>query len=105
MRNVELGAFLQARRAAVSPTAVGLPPSGARRRVPGLRREEVAALVGLSTDYYIRLEQGRAGRHRRRCSRPSRGRCYSTSPSVNIFATSPARVTIGPAQLVNNSAL
>lgn len=62
MRNVELGAFLQARRAAVSPTAVGLPHSGARRRVPGLRREEVAALVGLSTDYYIRLEQGRAGR-------------------------------------------
>ena len=54
--------FLQARRAAVSPTAVGLPHSGARRRVPGLRREEVAAKVGLSTDYYIRLEQGRGGR-------------------------------------------
>jgi transcriptional regulator with XRE-family HTH domain len=57
----ELGEFLQARRAAVSPASVGLPDAG-RRRVPGLRREEVATLVGLSTDYYVRLEQGRGGR-------------------------------------------
>ncbi|MFF1696487.1 helix-turn-helix transcriptional regulator [Streptomyces sp. NPDC058257] len=57
----ELGEFLQARRAAVSPSSAGLPDTG-RRRVPGLRREEVAALVGLSTDYYVRLEQGRGGR-------------------------------------------
>lgn len=57
----ELGEFLQARRAAVTPASVGIPASG-RRRVPGLRREEVAALVGLSTDYYVRLEQGRGGR-------------------------------------------
>ncbi|WP_236792152.1 helix-turn-helix transcriptional regulator [Amycolatopsis sp. GM8] len=57
----ELGEFLQARRAAVSPAAAGLPDTG-RQRVPGLRREEVAALVGLSTDYYVRLEQGRGGR-------------------------------------------
>ncbi|WP_083452758.1 helix-turn-helix transcriptional regulator [Mycolicibacterium goodii] len=61
MSKTELGAFLQARRAAVPPSAVGIPDTG-RRRVPGLRREEVAALVGLSTDYYVRLEQGRAGR-------------------------------------------
>lgn len=60
--NSEFGAFLQARRAAVSPAAAGIPDTGARRRVPGLRREEVAALVGLSTDYYVRLEQGRGGR-------------------------------------------
>lgn len=58
----ELGAFLRARRAAVAPDAVGLPGTGSRRRVPGLRREEVADLVGLSTDYYVRLEQGRSGR-------------------------------------------
>lgn len=57
----ELGDFLQARRAAVSPRTVGLPESE-RRRVPGLRREEVATLVGVSTDYYVRLEQGRGGR-------------------------------------------
>ncbi|AXE39749.1 helix-turn-helix transcriptional regulator [Acidipropionibacterium virtanenii] len=57
----ELGEFLQARRAAVAPESVGLPQSD-RRRVPGLRREEVAILVGVSTDYYVRLEQGRGGR-------------------------------------------
>jgi len=56
-----LGDYLRARRALVSPADVGLPPTG-RRRVPGLRREEVAELAALSTDYYIRLEQGRADR-------------------------------------------
>ncbi|WP_035850794.1 helix-turn-helix transcriptional regulator [Kitasatospora azatica] len=56
-----LGGYLRTRRALVSPADVGLPPTG-RRRVPGLRREEVAELVGLSTDYYVRLEQGRADR-------------------------------------------
>jgi len=54
----ELAAFLRARREALQPGDVGLPP-GARRRAPGLRREEVAALTGMSTDYYARLEQGR----------------------------------------------
>lgn len=53
-----LGDFLQSRRAAIQPEDVGLPPYG-RRRVPGLRREEVAQLAGVSVDYYIRLEQGR----------------------------------------------
>lgn len=62
MSKSELGEFLQARPAAVSPTAAGIPDTGERRRVTGLRREEVAALVGLSTDYYVRLEQGRGGR-------------------------------------------
>lgn len=57
----ELGEFLRARGAAVSPQAVGLPV-GSSRRVPGLRREEVATVVGVSTDYYVRLEQGRDGR-------------------------------------------
>ena len=52
------GDFLRARRAQVTPDQVGLPTTG-RRRVPGLRREEVAALASLSTDYYVRLEQGR----------------------------------------------
>lgn len=53
-----LGLFLRARRAQLSPGDAGLPASG-RRRVPGLRREEVARLAGVSTDYYVRLEQGR----------------------------------------------
>ncbi|MDO9409422.1 helix-turn-helix domain-containing protein [Patulibacter sp.] len=55
----ELGAFLRARRAELTPQAVGLADTGTPRRVPGLRREEVAQLVAISTDYYARIEQGR----------------------------------------------
>jgi transcriptional regulator with XRE-family HTH domain len=54
----EVGGFLRSRRARIRPEEVGLPALG-RRRVPGLRREEVAQLAGVSVDYYIRLEQGR----------------------------------------------
>jgi transcriptional regulator with XRE-family HTH domain len=54
----ELGAFLKARRAELNPVTVGLPGSG-HRRVPGLRREEVAHLAAISIDYYTRVEQGR----------------------------------------------
>lgn len=53
-----LGEYLKARRQLVAPEAVGLP-RGNRRRVPGLRREELALLAGISPDYYLRLEQGR----------------------------------------------
>ena len=59
----ELAAFLRAHRATVSPREAGLPETGlsrsAQRRTPGLRRQEVAQLAGISVDYYIRLEQGR----------------------------------------------
>ncbi|MFJ3660256.1 helix-turn-helix domain-containing protein [Streptomyces sp. NPDC090119] len=61
----ELGEFLKARRSGISPRDAGLPEAGARRRVRGLRREEVALLASISTDYYTRLEQGR-----RRASAP-----------------------------------
>ncbi|MGW3285584.1 helix-turn-helix transcriptional regulator [Streptomyces sp. NPDC001002] len=54
----ELGDFLRARRARLRPQDVGLEPGG-RRKVTGLRREEIALLAGLSTDYYQRMEQGR----------------------------------------------
>jgi len=54
----ELGDFLRARRERLHPGDVGLPGS-ARRRVPGLRREEAALLAGISPEYYLRLEQGR----------------------------------------------
>lgn len=53
----ELGAFLKSRRDRIRPADVGLP-AGPRRRVPGLRREEVAQLTGASVDYYIELERG-----------------------------------------------
>lgn len=57
-RRAELGDFLKARRAQVSPADVGLPP-GPRRRTPGLRREEVAQLAGVGVTWYTWLEQGR----------------------------------------------
>ncbi len=50
--------FLSSRRARISPEQVGLLTSGTRRRVPGLRREEVSRMAGLSIDYYTRLERG-----------------------------------------------
>lgn len=49
--------FLVSRRGRISPEQVGLP-AGSRRRVPGLRREEVAVLSGVSTEWYTRLEKG-----------------------------------------------
>jgi transcriptional regulator with XRE-family HTH domain len=54
----EIREFLASRRAKVTPEQVGLPAGGGKRRVPGLRREEVAVLAGVSTDWYIRLEKG-----------------------------------------------
>ncbi|MCF3118816.1 helix-turn-helix domain-containing protein [Streptomyces arenae] len=55
----DLAGFLRTRRARVDPASVGIP-TDSRRRVEGLRREEVAHLSGVSVDYYVRLEQGRA---------------------------------------------
>lgn len=57
-RRSELGDFLRSRRARRQPEDLGLPARG-RRRVPGLRREELAQAAALSVDYYVRLEQGR----------------------------------------------
>jgi transcriptional regulator with XRE-family HTH domain len=56
----QLGDFLQARRSQLRPEDVGMPTYGERRRVPGLRREELALLAGVSASYYTRLEQGRS---------------------------------------------
>lgn len=55
----ELGRFLRARRARVTPADVGLPAGPGLRRTPGLRREELATLAGVSIDYYTRLERGK----------------------------------------------
>lgn len=57
MNLIELGAFLRSRRDRIRPDDLGLP-AGRRRRVPGLRRDEVARLAGASVDYYIELERG-----------------------------------------------
>jgi len=54
----EVREFLATRRARLTPEQAGLPPYGGSRRVPGLRRAEVALLAGVSPDYYVRLERG-----------------------------------------------
>ncbi|AEM83134.1 helix-turn-helix domain-containing protein [Streptomyces violaceusniger] len=54
----DIRAFLASRRAKITPQQAGLPAYGGNRRVPGLRREEVALLAGVSIDYYVRLERG-----------------------------------------------
>jgi transcriptional regulator with XRE-family HTH domain len=58
----ELGRFLRARREGVRPEDAGLLPGAGSRRTPGLRREELATLAGVSVDYYTRLERGRETR-------------------------------------------
>jgi hypothetical protein len=58
-QSAEFGKFLKAMRSRLSPEDIGAGPASGARRVPGLRREEVARLAGVSTDYYVRLEQGR----------------------------------------------
>lgn len=59
MDRSEFSTFLRSRRARVRPADLGLPSGTGPRRTPGLRREEVAAVAGVSVDYYTRLEQGR----------------------------------------------
>lgn len=59
-RTREIADFLRSRRAALTPDRAGVPDDGRTRRVPGLRRDEVARLAGVSIEYYTRLEQGRA---------------------------------------------
>ncbi|MFB7286783.1 helix-turn-helix transcriptional regulator [Actinacidiphila glaucinigra] len=60
-QTAELGEFLRSRRARLQPGDVGIAPDARARRVAGLRREELSRLAGISTEYYTRLEQGRAG--------------------------------------------
>jgi transcriptional regulator with XRE-family HTH domain len=57
----EIREFLASRRARITPERAGLPAYGANRRVPGLRREEVALLAGVSVDYYTQMERGNLG--------------------------------------------
>jgi transcriptional regulator with XRE-family HTH domain len=57
----EIREFLASRRARITPEQAGLPAYGTNRRVPGLRREEVALLAGVSVDYYTQMERGNLG--------------------------------------------
>jgi hypothetical protein len=98
-RSRELCTYLRARREAVSPQDVGLLP-GDGRRVRGLRREEVALLAGLSTDYYRRLEQGREHRPSLQVllalSRALRLDSHATAYLVSLVHPVAATTTTGP---------
>jgi transcriptional regulator with XRE-family HTH domain len=61
----EIREFLTTRRAKLSPERAGVPVYGRKRRVPGLRREEVALRAGISVEWYTRLERGRRARRLR----------------------------------------
>ncbi|MFE9418885.1 helix-turn-helix transcriptional regulator [Streptomyces griseofuscus] len=99
----ELGAYLRARRAAVSPGDAGLPDGGSRR-VPGLRRDEVALLAGVSTDYYIRLEQGRERHPSEQVLRAIAGALRLDDAAaahlfrlgLSVFGTAAAATTVAP---------
>jgi transcriptional regulator with XRE-family HTH domain len=95
-----LGDFLRVRRERVRPDEVGLP-AGARRRVPGLRREEVALLAGISAEYYLRLEQGR-DRHPSDQILDSIARALRLTPDEQVYlhelARPPAAIRRRPAR-------
>lgn len=93
----DLGAFLRAHRAALTPAAAGLVGTE-RRRVPGLRREELAQLAGVSVDYYVRLEQGR-GAH------PSAGVLDALARALQLDETAAAHMhTLVSAPIVRRRA-
>jgi hypothetical protein len=88
----ELGDFLRAHRARLSPASLGLPAIG-RRRTPGLRREEVAQACGMSPTWYTWLEQGRD--NRRLAARPvgagARAPAHAGRARLSLRAGRPAR--------------
>jgi len=81
-----LGEYLRARRELVDPATVGLRVAGVRR-TPGLRREEVATLAGISADYYLRLEQGR-DRHPSPPVLESLARVFGLDPTATSYLLS-----------------
>jgi transcriptional regulator with XRE-family HTH domain len=89
-----LGEYLRARRELVDPAAVGLRVAGVRR-TPGLRREEVATLAGISADYYLRLEQGR-DRHPSPPVLEALARVFGLDPTATGYLLSLAGATQAP---------
>src|SRR5664280_3457122 len=84
-QSAEFGQFLRVMRARMRPEAAGLPTTTAVRRVPGLRREEIAQLAGVSTDCYKRLEQGRQ-------IRPSQAVVDAVARALQLDATERAHM-------------
>ncbi len=85
----DIAEFLTTRRARVTPEQAGLPSYG-KRRVPGLRREEVASLAGVSVEYYKRLERGNASGVSELVLEGLAARSSSTMPSAPTSSISSA---------------
>ncbi|WP_435110725.1 helix-turn-helix transcriptional regulator [Nocardiopsis synnemataformans] len=101
----ELAAFLRDRRGRIGPGDVGLPDTG-RRRTPGLRRQEVAQLAGMSVEYYVRLEQARGPNPSRQVlSALSRALMLNADERAYLFHTAGAEppVTRGPSREVSTA--
>ena len=79
--------FLTSRRARITPQQAGLPEYGGKRRVPGLRRSELATLAGISVEYLTQLERGNVAKPLSRCWTRSPGRCSSTKPNGRTCST------------------
>ena len=86
----EVRAFLSSRRAKITPEQAGVVLYGRNRRVPGLRRSEVADLAGVSVEYYAQLERGNLAGSPRASWTRSAGPCSSARPSGSTCLTSPA---------------
>jgi len=84
-QSAEFGQFLRVMRARMRPEDLGLPTTSTARRVPGLRREEIAQRAGVSTDYYTRLEQGRQ-------IRPSQAVVDAVARALQLDATERAHL-------------
>ncbi|HEX6681572.1 MAG TPA: helix-turn-helix transcriptional regulator [Candidatus Limnocylindrales bacterium] len=101
MDRTQLADFLRSRRSRVTPLEAGLP-DGRRRRIPGLRREEVAQLAGISADYYTRLEQSRGPRPSRQVLNAlGRALMLTADERAHLFelaGETPAAATRGPRQ-------
>jgi transcriptional regulator with XRE-family HTH domain len=107
MDRAELADFLRTRRARLKPLDVGLP-EGLRRRTPGLRREEVSQLAGISADYYIRLEQARGPRPSRQVLNAlARGLMLTGDERDHLFhlAGEPPLPAGGPSQEVSEGTM
>ena len=92
-----LAEYLKARRERLQPEDAGIAVGSGTRRVPGLRREEVAILAGISTDYYLRLEQGAIPTRPIRCWTRSPGPSDSIRPVLRTSEGSHDPLTPLPA--------
>jgi transcriptional regulator with XRE-family HTH domain len=107
MDRQDLGAFLRSRRERIAPTDVGLP-AGRRRRTPGLRRDEVAGLAFISTEYYTRLEQARGPRPSHEVLAGLARALRLTDPErahLHHLAGVPPAPPVGPSRVVRRSLL